>query len=77
MNVKIETEIDGVVWGRGLRGNTASVSAVMKMNGIIIFHSEMPIWNLDGFDFENLDEEKWTNELIRDFGLHLNRSKND
>jgi hypothetical protein len=69
--IKIESEIDGVVWG--LRGNTASVSGVIKMNGIIIFHSEMPIWDLDGFDFHDLDEQKWTNELIRDFGLRLNK----
>lgn len=70
MEIKVESEIVGVIWGR--TGNTASVRGEIKMHGVTIFVSEMPIFApLDKFDFQNLDEDYWTKNLMRDFAMTL------
>ena len=69
MEIKVESRIVGVTWGRS--GNTASVRGEILMNSFPIFTADMPIWNLTSFDFKNLDEKEWTERLISEYGRFI------
>lgn len=69
MEIKLESRIVGVIWGR--TGNSASLRGEILMNSFPIFRADIPIWNLESFDFENINEEEWTKKLITEYSLFI------